>query len=235
VAHELNTPIGNSLTVASALEYNVQSFERARDAGLRRSDVQRLVDDIKAAAELLVRNLTRAGSVVDSFKQVAVMQSLTEKRTFSLAELVRRVIATRIAFLNAGQPRVTADIPDDLIMHGHPESVAQVFGQLIDNAILHGFEPGQRGRVDVKVREINDELIAVVSDDGCGIDPDKINHVFEPFFTTRFGQGGSGLGLYIVHNIVTGVLDGQVSIHSDAGQGTQVRLTLPVAAPIFAG
>ena len=236
VAHELNTPIGNSLTVASALEHKVEVFERARHVGLRRSDVQRLVDDVKAAAELLVRNLARAGSVVDTFKQVAVMHSLTEKRDFSLADLVRRVITTRIAFLNAGQLRVTADMPDDLVMHGHSESVAQVFGQLIDNAIVHGFEQGQIGHVTVKIRRIgSDRLIAVVGDDGCGVDPDKINHVFEPFFTTRFGQGGSGLGLYIVHNIVTGVLDGEIQINSQAGQGTQVTLTLPLVAALTLG
>lgn len=232
VAHELNTPIGNSLTVASALEEKAQAFERALDSGLRRSDVQQFVANIRDAADLMVRNLARAGSIVDSFKQVAVVKSQAEPRAFSLADVVRRVVATRIAFLHTGQPRVFADIPDDVILHGQPESVAQVFGQLLDNAIVHGFEPGQVGRVDIKVRALGEgRMMAVVSDDGRGVDPDKLNHVFEPFYTTRFGQGGSGLGLYIVHNIVTGVLDGDIQIHSQLGHGTQVVLTFPIATP----
>jgi signal transduction histidine kinase len=232
VAHELNTPIGNSLTMASTLEEKAQAFEHALETGLRRSDVQNFAADIRAAADLMVRNLSRAGSIVDSFKQVAVVKSQADHREFSLADLVRRVVATRIAFLHTGQPRVFVDIPHDLTLYGQPDSVAQVFGQLLDNAIVHGFEPGQLGRVDIRVRKLGgDRLMVVVSDDGCGVDPDKLNHVFEPFYTTRFGQGGSGLGLYIVHDIVTGVLDGDIQIHSQVGQGTQVVLNFPLAAP----
>ena len=233
VAHTLNTPIGNSLMMASTIEDTMKSFDCARDAGLRRSDVQNLVDDVTAAAGLLVHNLVSASNIIDTFKHAAVIKGLSERQTFSLSDVVQQVVARRIALLHKRQLRLSSDVSDEFIIHSHPESFALVLGQLIDNAILHGYEHDQSGSISVKVRRNNDQLIAVISDDGCGIVPENINHVFEPFFTTRFGQGGSGLGLYTAHRIVTAVLNGEIEIHSDAGQGTQVKITLPFVSPIL--
>ena len=107
---------------------------------------------------------------------------------------------------------------------------------LLMNALLHGFDGAERGRVTVHCALLNEtEAELSVNDDGRGMDESVRRRIFDPFFTTKLGTGGSGLGMHIVHSIVTNVLGGQIEVRSTPGQGTQMLMRLPRTAPQRAG
>ena len=233
VAHELNTPIGNSLTVASSLEHRNQTFAQQFATGLKRSELQGYVEDMRLAADILVRNLRRAGELVTSFKQVAVDQTSSQRRRFSLQALVQEILVTLIPAIRNSGCQVDSDVSEDLWLDSYPGPLGQVLTNLINNAMEHGYADGAQGHIRVSTLALAPDRVQIeVCDDGRGIGADAIAHVFEPFFTTRLGQGGSGLGLHIVHNIVTGILGGTISVHSDNGQGARFVLVLPTCAPM---
>ncbi|WP_168224690.1 PAS domain-containing sensor histidine kinase [Rhodoferax aquaticus] len=232
VAHELNTPIGNGLTVASSLEFRAQEFAQLVETGLRRSDLHKFVEDTRLAAEIVARNLERAGQLVTSFKQVAVDQTSAQARLFSLHAVASEILLTLSAVIRKSGVQVTVDIPSSIMMRSYPGPLGQVLTNLINNALLHAFTAGEPGSMSL-VASVNDKDMVTlrVSDTGKGIAPDNLNRIFEPFFTTKLGQGGSGLGLHIVHNIVGGALGGQIAVASTQGLGTTFTLTLPLVAP----
>ena len=233
VAHELNTPIGNGLTTASSLEHRVAEFSKLLAQGIRRSDLLQFVDDTQLAAEILARNLDRAASLVTSFKQVAIDQTSAHRRLFNLSTVVAETLLTLNPAIRKSGCTVTIGIAAELELHSYPGPLGQVLSNLINNALVHAFPAGQRGTIAVTAKANGSDAIELrVKDNGRGIAPADVHRVFEPFFTTRLGQGGSGLGLHIVHNIVTGALGGRICVVSTEGHGAEFVVTLPRDAPL---
>ncbi len=232
VAHELNTPIGNGLTVASTLEHRVRELALRAEQGLRRSTLTQFLNDAAQSSEILLRNLTRASDLVTSFKQVAVDQTSSQRRQFQLAGLVGEILLTLSPSLRQSGCRVEQRIDPALRLDSYPGPLGQALTNLINNAMLHGFADRLPGTISIEAQALDAQRLRLcVKDDGRGIRPDDLNHVFEPFFTTRLGTGGSGLGLHITHNIVTSVLGGQIELSSTLGAGSTFTLTLPLQAP----
>ena len=232
VAHELNTPIGNGLTVASALEHKVREFAATTTQGLTRAVLEQFVSDTQLAGDILVRNLTRAATLVTSFKQVAVDRTSSQRRPFDLKELVAEIVVMLDPVISLSACRVLPRIEPGLVLDSYPGPLGQVLINLINNAMLHGFEPDQRGTIEISASALDAQRVQLrVRDSGRGIEPGHLKRIFEPFFTTRLGQGGSGLGLHIVHNLVTRVLGGVIEAHEVAGGGADFVLQLPVTAP----
>ena len=232
VAHELNTPLGNSLMVATTLDDRLAELEARMAAGLRRSDLDHYVSDAKHAHQVVVRNLERAAELVRSFKQVAVDRTSSQRRSFKLMEIVNETVLTLSPVLKRSGHELAADVDAGLELDGYPGPLGQVLGNLIDNALTHAFDAGQAGHIDIRAWRLTPETVRIeVRDDGRGIAAEHLGRVFDPFFTTRMGQGGSGLGLHIVHNIVSDVLGGHISVDSPAGGGTVFRIDLPQHAP----
>ena len=231
VAHELNTPIGNGLMVASTLNERMRAFAQTIRQPMQRSTLEQFITDGQQASDLLLRNLDRAASLVSSFKQVAVDQTSEKRRQFELSALVDEVVLTISPTTHRAQCDIHTDIAPDLLLDSFPGPLIQVLTNLIDNAVKHGFAPGQSGTLTIVGRPAGTgHATLTVKDNGRGVAPEHVKHVFDPFFTTRLGQGGSGLGLHIVHNIVTSMLGGQIDIHTEVGVGTVFTLTLPVTA-----
>ena len=230
--HELNTPIGNGLTVASSLQYRVQEFDALMTSGMKRSDLAVFISDTRQAADIMARNLARAGALVTSFKQVAVDQTSSQRRRFSLAVLVSEILLTLSPSIRKSGCTVSTEVAEEIDMDSYPGPLGQVLTNLVNNAILHGYRDRPCGPIAITAQCTDaNQLRLEVSDSGHGILKTDLTHVFEPFFTTRMGQGGSGLGLHIVHNLVTSVLGGQITVQSETGQGAVFTLKLPRAAP----
>jgi PAS domain S-box-containing protein len=234
ISHELNTPIGNSLMVASTL--NDQTIALTADyrdnKGIKRSALDNYLDDVGRASDILVRNLHRAADLVNSFKQVAIDQTSSQRRAFSLAEVVSEILLTLWPIIRKSPFNIEQSIPDDLDFDSYPGPLGQVLTNLINNALLHGFEGRDHGTIIITARENDDGLVELtVGDDGIGIPASHLNRIFDPFFTTKLGAGGSGLGLNITHNVVTGILGGRVRVQSAVGVGTTFTLILPRVAP----
>jgi PAS domain S-box-containing protein len=232
IAHELNTPIGNGLMAASTLDDHTQEFGRVVESGqIRRSALEQFVRDARTAAEIVVRNLKKASELVTSFKQVAVDQTSAQRREFVLDELVAEIVLTLRPSFKKTPYAVDYQVPPELRFDSYPGPLGQVLTNLINNALVHGFEGRDHGTVRVCATPEGKGAIRIeVSDDGLGIDPEHLPRIFDPFFTTKLGKGGSGLGLHIVHNLVTRVLGGSIRVASDLA-GTRFTMTIPRMAP----
>lgn len=233
IAHELNTPIGNSLMVASTLTDQTRMLSHDyKNHGLKRSSLESYIRDAEEAGDILMRNLQRAANLVNGFKQVAVDQTSSQRRTFSVAEVVSEIMLTLWPTLKKTSFIVTQNVPDSLVMDSYPGPFGQVITNLVNNALLHGFEGRQSGTVSISAKAAADGWIELaVKDDGIGIPPTNLNRIFDPFFTTKLGAGGSGLGLNITHNIVTGILGGRIRVQSQIDVGSTFILSLPLIAP----
>lgn len=233
IAHELNTPIGNSLLTATALSDMCKDFERQLgEGGIKRSVLDTHLKDARMACSIITNSLTRAADLIHSFKQVAVDQTSDKRRAFNLHGVVHDTLATYSAQLRRANCEVKVSMPETLNFVSYPGSVAQVLGNLIQNAILHAFEGRDAGHITIAVAEVDDDTVEIrFADDGIGMSPRILRQLYDPFFTTKLGQGGSGLGMNIVYNLVTGVLRGTIQVASEPDQGTTVILTLPRKVP----
>ncbi|PLK50615.1 PAS domain S-box protein [Uliginosibacterium sp. TH139] len=232
IAHELNTPIGNSLMVASTLHDVNQSFREQMEAGLRRSTLDNYVAESESAADILLRNLQRAAELISSFKQVAVDQTSSQRRRFELAEVVSEIVVTMQPVFRKTSHSIETEIPAGISLDSYPGPLGQVIANLLNNTILHAFEGQERGTVRLRA-ELDGAggVIFTCQDDGIGIHANNLRRIFDPFFTTKLGRDGTGLGLNIVHNIVTGILGGEITVDSSPGQGSCFRICIPLKAP----
>ena len=232
IAHELNTPIGNGLTVASALDFKVRAFSEEIQGSLKRSTLDQFIADAQQASDLMLRSLSRAAELVSNFKQLAVDQASAQRRHFELPVLVADTVMSLQAVVKERGCALHVDVAPGLALDSYPAALGQALTHLLNNALIHGFELAAPGTVQVLARALDDQHLQItLSDNGRGIDLADQRRIFEPFFTTRLGRGGSGLELHVVHNIVTGVLGGQIEVQSSPGAGTSFLLKLPLVAP----
>jgi signal transduction histidine kinase len=233
VAHEVNNPIGISLTVASSFARRAEMFdaELKSDGQLRRSQLEEFVRTSRDAAQQLVSNLHRAGELIQSFKQVAVDRSHAERRQFSLSEATDQIIASLRPVLKRAPIALSVDVPEGLVIDGYPGSYGQILTNLFLNAVNHAFADGRSGAISISARPRgHDDVEIIFADNGAGMTPDVQRQAFDPFFTTRRNDGGTGLGLHIVYNLVTQQLGGRMMLDSRLGQGTTFRIIMPKAA-----
>lgn len=233
VAHELNTPIGNSLLVASTLQSESASLALALQQGnLRRSQLDQFSGAAENACSMLVRNLARAAELVSGFKQLAADQTSERRRAFSLQKTCQELALTLKHLLEREGHSLRLDVDERLTLDSYPGPLGQVLSNLVLNAIRHGFDGRQGGVMTLSAHaQGSHHVLLKFEDDGHGIAAEHLDRVFEPFFTTRLGQGGSGLGLHVSYNIVRNLLGGSITVSSVVGQGTRFTLLLPLVAP----
>ncbi len=233
VAHELNTPIGNAVLVASSLSAEIEALrERMQDGRLRKSDLEQFCLRAGQGDQLLLRNLDKASHLIRGFKQLAVDRASEMRRSFALLELCEEVLLSLSNQVRQAGHELKIDVPDDLVLDSYPGPLGQVLSNLLLNAMTHAFEERTGGQMCIQACRVGqDSLRLSFSDNGRGIAPENIDRVFDPFFTTRLGQGGSGLGLHLSYNIVDSVLGGRISVSSPAGMGACFEIVLPLSAP----
>jgi len=234
VAHEVNNPVGISLTVASSLERKTALFTAEVARGdLRRSSLTDFLGAARDASGQLVANLNRAAELITSFKQVAADRNYSDQRMFDLGDLTEQVVLSLRPGLRKHRLTLAVDCEPNLTMNSYPGPYGQVLTNLFLNSVAHAFPDGRAGTVDIKVRASGADYVEIIfADDGCGMSLDVRRRAFDPFFTTRRDQGGTGLGLHIVYSIVTNRLGGRLDLDSEAGRGTRVHIVLPRVAPL---
>lgn len=233
IAHELNTPIGNSLLASTALDDRVKEFKQTvADGSIRRSTLNNHLEEVQLACGLISSSLEKAAALIASFKQIAVDQTNDQRRHFRLQTVALDTAATYMPRLRRSAIQMEVDVPPELELDSYPGSVYQVLNNLINNALMHAFEGRNCGHLQLSARASEDDQVEIVfRDDGAGMTDEVLRHVFDPFFTTKMGNGGTGLGMNIVYNIVTGVMGGRIMIDSSPGEGTTVRISLPASSP----
>jgi len=236
VAHEINTPVGIAFGCASHLSGRTRALGDAFANGtMKRSDLTAYVAAAAESSRLIQQNLTRAAELIQSFKRVAVDQTSEERRRFDLLAYLEEIVTSLGPTLRKTPHRIAIACSSGIRLDSFPGALSQVVTNLVMNALLHAFPDGPGGRTEghmvIDVDDPGDgELVIRFSDDGVGIPEEHRPRVFEPFFTTRRGTGGSGLGLHIVFNLATRTLGGRISVDSTPGDGTTFTLRIPKTA-----
>lgn len=231
VAHEINTPIGVAFTAASTLQTRSQELKAAYSSGnIKRSMLDKYVNQADEIGEMISKNLSRAAELIQSFKQVAVDQTSSERREFHLHEYIQETLLSLRPRLKKLPYEIDVECPDDIVLDGYPGALSQVLTNLVMNSVIHAFEGRDHGRIEIRVHT-HDEMVQLrYTDDGVGMSAEDRKRIFDPFFTTRRGQGGSGLGMHIVFNLVTRTLGGSIRMPAcDTGVTFDIRF--PCKAP----
>lgn len=231
VAHELNTPIGNALMAASTLSDRCLEMRNIITLGnMRRSQLDLYLKDVAGLADIVTRACERTAQLVSSFKQVAVDRKLEQRRKFNLRALIEEIILLQRQQLDAARWHILCEIPADIVCDSYPEPLAQIAASLVENAFTHAFVGRAQGSLSIAATLAQGQVKLSFSDDGIGMEAAMLARVFDPFFTTRLGQGRSGLGLSITRNLATAVLGGDLTVESLPGQGTCFLLRFPLIA-----
>jgi len=228
VAHEINTPLGISVTAASHLQGETQRLRRQLESGeLKRSDLDAYESTARESSELILRNLQRADKLVKSFKQVAVDQTSEARRHIVLAQYIDEILTSLRPALKRARHRIIVDCPADLGFVTLPGAIYQVLANLVMNTLVHAFGPEEPGEIRIEASLKATHVLLTYADNGCGMSEESRQRIFEPFYTTRRGQGGSGLGMHIVFNLVTQGLGGIIECDSAPGQGVYFSIQIP--------
>jgi signal transduction histidine kinase len=228
VAHEINTPVGIGITAASLLaDKTTEFFETYKSGQMKRSQLEKFLDTAMQSSSMVLSNLNRAADLIQSFKQVAVDQSTEEQRTFNLNQYLSEVLISLRPKLRTTHHQVKIRGDEAIALYTYPGALSQIITNLVMNSLIHAYLPQDAGHLVFDFKQEHDQIIFEYSDDGKGIPKEHLSKIFDPFFTTNRGQGGSGLGLHIVYNLVTQKLNGTIECKSQMGVGTTFIIKLP--------
>lgn len=230
VAHEVNTPLGVSVTMASTLAENVQQFLKdIRSGQISRQTLDQFESESKETVDVLLNSLDRAAQLIANFKQVANDQTSEQLREFELGQVIEEVYSTLHHKIKNRPIRFHFECDPNLKMHSYPGPIGQIITNLFNNSLLHGFEGRERGSIDIRANLQGHKVRLIYTDDGVGLSEEVMGKIFDPFFTTKLGKGGSGMGMHIVYNLVTRTLGGDITVSSE--NGATFIITLPMNAP----
>lgn len=228
VAHEINTPVGTSMTAVSHLKDNLTPVSEALKSGkLTKSQLHEFIEANFESVEILDKCLQQAAALIRSFKMIAVDQSSEETRHINLDSYIKDVLLSLKPRLKRTKHIIDIDCPKELEIRCKPGIISQLITNLIMNSIIHGFDKIEQGSIKIKVRDNKDTVFIYYEDNGKGVSKENMEKLFDPFFTTKRGQGGSGLGTHIIYNIITQSFGGTVNVKSNIGEGLCYEISLP--------
>ncbi|MCC2617661.1 HAMP domain-containing protein [Aestuariibacter halophilus] len=230
VAHEVNTPIGLGVTASTMMLDRLTDLQKEFESkSLKASKLAKFIDEGQENLNIIYRNLNRAAELISSFKQVAVDQSSENSRVFAFSQLMDEILLSLRPRLKKYHHEITLHCDDTLYIETKAGPINQIMINLIMNSVIHGFEFMDNGHIDIFVDLINDgKLNIIYKDNGKGIPEHLRKRIFDPFVTTKRGQGGSGLGMHLVYNLVTQALNGTISITSEENHGVEFQISFPV-------
>lgn len=234
VAHEVNTPIGLGVTASTLLADRMDEIKTSFDEKtLKSSQLKRFLNEGQENVGIIYRNLNRAAELISSFKKVAVDQSSEDFRQFNFDELLKEVLLTLAPQVRNTPYQINISCPENLLIVSKPGPINQVMINLILNSIIHGFDKRDHGTIDITVMKLGEQLNINFKDDGQGIDSSIKDKIFEPFTTTKRGEGGSGLGLHLVYNLVTQALGGSIRLDSEPEKGATFEINFPISEQLL--
>ena len=229
-AHEINTPLGVSITAVSHLRELIKKAASSfRQNSMTKNELEIFFRYSDESADIILGNLNRAGEFINSFKKLAVDQITEARQIFNLSEYISNIIASLNPVLKKRYIHICLECPPDIVLDSFPGMFSQIFTNLIINSLHHGFSEYEQGDILIECIVDNQGLCIIYSDNGSGISSDVIGKIFDPFFTTKRGKGGAGLGLNIVYNIITQRLMGKIECRSSEGDGCSFQIKFPLA------
>jgi len=228
VSHEINTPIGISITSISYLADILNKLQQdINDQKLSKRTIDNFIENAQHSVEILLNNLERAAELITSFKQVAVDQINDKIRLISVAKYLDEIIQSVHPKLKKTNHSVKVDCDPHIEIYTHPGAIAQIIINMIVNSISHGFQNINRGQMTIKVTAEQHRLVIIYKDNGLGINEEQLEKLFTPFYTTQPDKGNTGLGTHIIQNLVVDTLNGSIEANSTPGEGLTYRMTFP--------
>ncbi len=228
VAHEINTPVGVGVTAASYLEGIATKFsDEYKTEKLTRRNFEKFIDDTQDSSKMILSNLKRAVDLIQSFKQVAVDQSSEKQREFNIKKYINEILVSLYPKFKQTKHNIIVNCPEGIIVKSYPGALSQILTNLLMNSLIHGFEEIDKGTITIDVSKKGKTVKIICSDSGKGIAEEEVKKIFDPFYTTKRGSGGSGLGLHIAYNLVTQTLGGTIQCESVIGEGATFQLEFP--------
>lgn len=234
VAHEINTPLGIGITLATFVEDKHHRITKLFDAGqLSKSVLHEYNESVGEALSVMVNSLNRSAEIIGSFKNVAGEQSALELRDFNVRDYLEDMLQNLKPRLKKTPYEITLICEPNLIIYNYPGLFSHILTNFIVNSLIHGFVDLDSGHITINFYKRDDHYVLTYSDNGHGISADHIEHIFDPFYTTKKGQGSTGLGLHIVHNIVTQNLNGKISLITGENKGVTFTIEFPLIESPF--
>ena len=228
ITHDINTPIGIGVTAVSFLEERLNKLESAyAEKTLSPKALEEFINEAKQSTSLLTTNLDRASDLIASFKQIAVDQASEAVRTINFKDYVNEVIRSLHPKLKKTSHTINLQCPDDLVLNLPAGAISQIFTNLIVNSLIHGFEGKDNGVMDINITSDETNLTINYKDNGNGVTAEQLEKLFNPFFTTKRDEGGSGLGTHIMFNLVKQTLSGSIEATSEPGEGLHYFIQFP--------
>ncbi|EWH10020.1 histidine kinase [Catenovulum agarivorans DS-2] len=229
IAHEVNTPIGLGVTASTLLNDRLREVKNALDnKKLTAKQLDKFLTEGEENLNIIYRNLNRAAELISSFKQVAVDQSNENSRSFKVLDFINDVLLSLRPKIKATPHQINLVCDESLVIESKPGPLNQILINLIMNSIIHAFPDGRIGKIDINISVHSGLLKIIFQDDGVGVDNNMKKRIFDPFVTTKRGEGGSGLGMHLVYNLVTQALNGSIHIESEKDKGVLFKIEIPV-------
>ncbi len=232
VAHEINTPVGIGITGASFLQSKTLEISSLHNEGkLKKSEFESYLDTVGKLSSSILMNMERAGDLITSFKQIAVDQTTEEKRVFNLKEYIEDILLSLRPGYKKNNHSIELICRNDIIIHSYPGVYSQIITNLVINSFEHGFTGLEKGKISFNITREKNMITLLYRDNGVGMTEEMTAKIFDPFYTTARGRGGTGLGMSIVFNLVTQTLKGTISCKSDPGEGIVFIIKIPYDSP----
>jgi len=235
-AHEVNTPLGIAIGSVSQVQQSHKNLvELLGQEEVEEQDLLDNINVIETVSSLAFSNLNRAARLVQSFKRTSVDQVSEKSRRYNVKEVLEDVIFTLSSQLKKKSINVELYCPDELNIFGQPGRFDQLVTNLIINSIAHAFtaefiNEKHNSLIQIEVeRSTNDLIRLIYTDNGKGMAPATQDKIFEPFFTTS-RTDGTGLGMYLCHNIVVNDMHGHIRCQSSLGKGVVFEIVFPCQA-----
>ena len=228
VSHEVCTPIGISITSSSYLLEQISHLQQdLQQKALSKKRIDNFIENANKSTQLLTNNLHRASELINSFKHIAVDQTSDKVRTIKVANYIDEIIQSIHPKVRKTNHCIKVHCDKSIEIYSHPGAIAQILINLIINSITHGFENINRGEISIKVNHQHNKLLIDYQDNGHGLTPQAQKNLFDAFYTTKEGKGGSGLGTHIIKNLVQDTLNGTITAKSELEQGLSYHIELP--------
>lgn len=228
IAHDVNTPLGSSITINSHLKKLLGSSKKSFEEGtLRKTELAEFYDDASESVDMLDRHLNQAADLIQNFKAVSVHQINEVEEAFDICAYIKRIAKGMKYECKKRGAAIQVHCSDEILYRGTPGLISQIMTNLISNSLTHGFDQSSRGHINIEVQKIEEGIQIDYRDDGKGMDKDTLEKVFMPFYTTKRDEGGSGLGMHIVHTLISEKLSGTIDVVSMPNEGVQFKIVLP--------
>lgn len=230
IGHEINTPIGIGVTaITHLLEMTEKASSLFFSDNLRKSDLEKHFQLALQSSKIIMNNLQRAADLVSSFKQIAVDQANNQRRQIFLGDYINEILLSLRPLTAKKNHIIDVVCSEKLLVDSYPGALSQILNNLVLNSFNHGFDDGVSGRIEIMVKENDNHVCLIYSDNGVGMSQETLQRVFDPFYTTKRGIGGTGLGMSVVHNLVTKTLMGKIKANSESGNGVRFEIVFPVS------